>query len=331
MRSPRLSLHLALAGVLTAGVALAAPFASAQEVKMPCSTARVIVPWPAGGESDIITRVFTDAANKLGAKPQLQVVNVSGQAGNKGTKDALAAPADGCTVFNVHQSIISAYLTGRTDFTWDAFIPIGGVTVTAMILGAHPSAPFTDLKTLQAYAKANPEKVLAGASLGSTSHFNLARMQNALGVKFKYIAYDGTRERMTALLSNTIQLGQLSETAAAQYMKSGELKVLGLIYKEKSRLVPEMKTAKDQGFDLSVGTNRGFMLQKGTPKPVVDYYIALVKKVSENKDFIRQIEEKGSFIWNPVGADYVKWWEKEFADWKSDAMAVGLYEPKKKS
>jgi tripartite-type tricarboxylate transporter receptor subunit TctC len=136
---------------------------------------------------------------------------------------------------------------------------------------------------------------------------------------------------MTALLSNTIQLGQLSETAATQYMKSGELKVLGLVYKEKSALVPEMKTAKEQGFDISVGTNRGFMLQKGTPKPVVDYYIDLVKKVAANKDFIRQIEEKGSFIWSVGGNDYAKWWEQEFKDWKADAIAVGLYKPKGKS
>ena len=329
MRRRKLWSRAAIAGAFSTGFLLTCGLA--QAAQMPCSTARVIVPWPAGGESDIITRVFTDAANKLGAKPHLQVVNVTGQAGNKGTKDALAAPADGCTVFNVHQSIISAYLTGRTDFTWDAFIPIGGITVTAMILGAHPSAPFTDLKTLQAYAKANPDKVLAGASLGSTSHFNLARMQNALGVKFKYVAYDGTRERMTALLSNTIQLGQLSETAAAQYMKSGELKVLGLVYKDKSALVPAMKTAKEQGFDISVGTNRGFMLQKGTPKPVVDYYIDLVKKVAANKDFIRQIEEKGSFIWSVGGNDYAKWWEQEFKDWKADAIAVGLYKPQGKS
>jgi tripartite-type tricarboxylate transporter receptor subunit TctC len=92
-----------------------------------------------------------------------------------------------------------------------------------------------------------------------------------------------------------------------------------------------MKTAKEQGFDISVGTNRGFMLQKGTPKPVVDYYIDLVKKVAANKDFIRQIEEKGSFIWSVGGNDYAKWWEQEFKDWKADAIAVGLYKPKGKS
>jgi len=321
--------RLACASAVIVACALVTTVASAQTPEMPCTTARVIVPFAAGGESDIITRIFTDAANKQGAKPQLQVVNVTGQAGNKGAKDALAAAPDGCTVFNAHQSVLSAYLTGRVNFTWDDFAPVGQITVTASIIGAHPSVPYNDLKGLQEYAKANPDKVLAGASLGSTSHFNLVRLQNALGVKFKYIAYDGTRERMTALLSKNIDIGQVSETAAAQYMKNNELKVLGLLFNEKSKLVPEMKTGKEQGFDLSIGTNRGFMLPKKTPKPIVDHYVQLVKKVAEDPDFKRQIEEKGSFVVYLGGDDYAKWWKQEFEDWKADAIAVGLYRPEK--
>ncbi len=330
MRTVALFSRLACAGAIVFGCALAPYTASAEDPKIPCSTARVIVPFAAGGESDIISRIFTDIANKHGAKPQLQVVNVTGQSGNKGAKDVLNAAPDGCTIFNAHQSVLSSYLTGRVNFTWDDFAPVGQITVTASIIGAHPSVPYNDLKGLQAYAKANPGKVLAGASLGSTSHFNLVRLQNVLGVKFKYVAYDGTRERMTALLSKNIDIGQISETAAAQYMKNNELKVLGLLFKEPSKNVPEMKTAIQQGFDLSIGTNRGFLLPKKTPKPVVDYYIKLVKAVAEDPAFKRQIEEKGSFVVYLGGQDYANWWKQEFEAWKSDAIAVGLYRPQKK-
>ena len=106
--------------------------------------------------------------------------------------------------------------------------------------------------------------------------------------------------------------------------------MLGLLFKEPSKNVPEMKTAIQQGFDLSIGTNRGFLLPKKTPKPVVDYYIKLVKAVAEDPAFKRQIEEKGSFVVYLGGQDYANWWKQEFEAWKSDAIAVGLYRPQKK-
>ncbi|MBI4183931.1 MAG: tripartite tricarboxylate transporter substrate binding protein [Proteobacteria bacterium] len=320
-------LAIATAGFVAGTLAAVTALSPAAAVEIPCNTARVIVPWAAGGESDIISRLFTEAANRLGAKPQLQVVNISGQGGNKGAKEALGAKPDGCTVFNAHQSVLSALLTGRVDFTWSDYAVAGNLTVTPSIIGAHPSVPFANFKELQAYAKANPEKVLAGASLGSTSHFNLVRLQNALGVKFKYISYDGTRERMTALLANNIQIGQISDTAAAQYLKSGELKVLGILFNKRSKLAPDVRTGAEQGVDLVIGTNRGFLLPKATPKPAVEYYTQLVKKVAEDPQFVKQMEDMGSFVVYMGGKDYEKWWAKEFEDWKEDAIAVGLYKP----
>ena len=83
-----------MAGAAFAALALAATGTSAQAADIPCRTAKLIVPWGAGGGTDVIFRTFVESVNKQGAKPQLQVVNISGQGGNKGAKEAKGAKAD---------------------------------------------------------------------------------------------------------------------------------------------------------------------------------------------------------------------------------------------
>ena len=123
---------------------------------IPCGTAKLIVPWSPGGGTDVIFRIVADAVNKAGANPQIQVVNISGQGGNKGAKEAAKAKPDGCTLFAIHQSAITSYFTGRVDFTWDAFEPVALLTRTPTIFGASPATPYNNLKELVAHAKKKP-------------------------------------------------------------------------------------------------------------------------------------------------------------------------------
>ena len=131
---------------------------------IPCGTAKLIVPWGAGGGTDVIFRQMVDKVNKNGAKPQLQVVNVGGQGGNKGAKQASKAKPDGCTLFAIHQSAITSYFTGRIDITWDAFETISMVTSTPSIIGANVNTPYNNISELVAAAKKAPGTITAGGT-----------------------------------------------------------------------------------------------------------------------------------------------------------------------
>lgn len=310
-----------------AAVAIAAPAlttVSAQAADIPCNNARLIVPWGAGGETDIIFRIVTEAANRLGAKPQMQVVNIGGQGGLKGTKQALKAKADGCTVFATFQHILASNLTGRIDFTWDAFVPVARLVQTASIIGAGNKAPFDNYKEMQAWAKANPNKLLAGGTLGSTSHFTLLQVQDALGVDMKIVSYDGTAQRMKALLANTIHIGQISETATAKHVKTGSIKPIALNAPERSKALPDLKTAKEQGFDIEITSDRGIVLPKGVSAEVVTYYSDLMEKVAKDPKFIKSITDKGSSVKFLSGDDYTAWWKKTNDDWTAIAKRLGV-------
>jgi tripartite-type tricarboxylate transporter receptor subunit TctC len=312
---------------LVATAALAIPAlttAPAHAVDIPCNTARLIVPWGAGGETDILFRIVTDAANRNGAKPQLQVVNMGGQGGIKGTKQAIKAKPDGCTVFATFQHVLASNLTGRIDFTWDAFVPVARMVQTASIIGAGNKAPFNNYKEMQAWAKANPNKLLAGGTLGSTSHFTLLQVQDALGIEMKVVSYDGTADRMKAMLANTIHIGQVSEATAAKHVKTGAIKVLAINAPERSKVLPDLPTATEQGFPIEITSDRGIVLPKGASPALVKYYADLMEKVSKDPQFIKAITEKGSKVAFLREDKYVAWWKTTDEKWTAIAKRLGV-------
>ncbi len=293
--------------------------------EIPCSTAKLIVPWKAGGGTDIIFRVVVEAVNKQKLKPQIQVVNITGQGGNKGAKEARGSKPDGCTLFAMHQSAITSYLSGRVDFTWDAFEPVAMLTNTPSIIGASKSVPYNDVSGLVKAAQGKPEEILAGGTLGSTSQFIFLLLEDSAGVKFKHISYDGTRERMTALLANNIQLGEINVTAAQKYIKTNELKALGIATPQRDPRVPDVKTLKEQGVDLVFGLDRGVMLPKGTSAEIIKHYETAFLKAMNDPAVTSQLEAKGSLVRALNSVDYRKHLTQTFDTLKTTAIKVGIY------
>ena len=291
----------------------------------PCKTAKLIVPWKPGGGTDVIFRIFANNINDTGVKPQIQVVNISGQGGNKGAKEARKSKADGCTLFAIHQSAITSYLNGRVDFTWDAFEPVALLTSSPDIVGAAGDAPYNNMADLIAASKAAPGTILTGATFGSTSQFMWLIMEDLTGMKFKYVPFDGTRERMTALLSNTIQLGTLNVVAGKKYIKGGELKALGIAAAERNDQVPDLPTLREQGIDLVYALRRGIVAPKGTSGDVIDHWAGVFKKATEDPSVLAQMKAKGTGVEYVGPAGYLDWFKMTYADHEKVAIKIGMY------
>ncbi|MFK5980534.1 MAG: tripartite tricarboxylate transporter substrate binding protein [Rhizobiaceae bacterium] len=316
-----------LKGVLTsaaivAGLVMGAPAGAAD---LGCKTAKLIVPWGAGGGTDIIFRIFANSINEAGAKPQLQVVNVGGQGGNKGAKEARKAKPDGCTLFAIHQSAITSYLNGRVDFTWDAFEPVAQVTNTADVFGSAGDVPWKDYEGFKKHALANPGKLLTGATFGSTSQFEWLILETKTGIKLKYVPFDGTRQRMTALLSGAIQLGSLNVTSGKKYLQGGELKAFAIAAEERSKHLPDLPTFKELGVDMVYGIVRGVVAPKGTSQKVIDHWAAAIKKATEDPKVMSQMDAKGSEVIYSGPADYRAWFEQTYKDHEKIAISIGMF------
>ena len=116
-------------------------------VELPCRAVKLIVPWGAGGGTDVIFRVVANTAQRLLGK-DIIVQNIGGQGGNKGAKAAKASRLNGCTLFAGHDSMQTSYVQARVDFSYFAFEPIVLLTHTPSLLGAHPGVPWNSEKSL---------------------------------------------------------------------------------------------------------------------------------------------------------------------------------------
>lgn len=319
--------HSLIAGVAVGAAALAfAPgVAEAHHQAPKCSTAKLIVPWKAGGGTHVLFSIFEKTIKNLDVKSKIKVVTIPGQSGNKGAKVAAKAKPDGCTLFAIHQSAITNYLNGRIKFHFGEFETVALLTSTPDIVGASGQAPWNTFAELKKAALAKPGTILTGATFGSTSQFMWLIMEDLTGMKFKYVPFDGTRQRMTALLSNAIQLGVLNVASGRKYLENGDLKGYAIADTKRSKHLPNMPTMRELGVDMVFALKRGIVAPKGTGKHIIEYWSGVFKQAAEDKDLLKQMDAKGTDIkWVGPG-EYRKWAEKTYTDYEKVAIKIGMY------
>jgi len=275
-------------------LAIAAAFAAPAQAAYPERPIKLIVPWAAGGDTDVIYRTFQqDFQKRLGGT--VVVANVGGASGTKGARESKDSPPDGYTIFAMHDSIHSTYYTGVADVNWSDFQPICLVSATPSIITASPKTPWSDMKALLAEAKAKPGTVTVGATLGSTSHFFPAMVEKAAGVKFKYVSYEGTAPRMNALLGSHIDLAESNLTQKGK-ADAGQMKFLAVATDKRMAEVPNVPTLKELGIDVEYAVNRGLVAPKGTPADVMAKLGAACGGAAKEPEFAEQMKKHGTIV-----------------------------------
>ena len=289
-----------------------------------CGTAKLIVPYKPGGGTDIIFRLFANAANNAGAKPSLQVVNISGQSGMKGAKEVRKAKADGCTLLAHHEALITNLVAGKSDFSWDAFEPVAILSYTPYVLAAQGEAPFSTIAELIAAAKKAPGEISVGVGLASTSHFLTLILEDKTGIKLKNVPYDGTKAKVSALLAGTVDLAALDVISSKKYISQGTIKVLATATEERDPLLPDVPTFKEQGVDLVYGLNRGIYLPKGTPDDIVSHWEGVFAKAAKDDSMVEGLRKKGTTIKYADAAGLRKLMSEQNESFIAIAKAIGL-------
>jgi tripartite-type tricarboxylate transporter receptor subunit TctC len=228
---------------------------------------KLIVPWPAGGDTDNIFRPFAPLLQKNIGQPVV-IANVAGASGTKGAKEAKDSPPDGYSLYAVHDYIHSTYYTGVADVQYTDFEPICMISSTASVLTASPKTPWHDWKSLLADARARPGQISVGATLGSTSHFFPALIEKAAGIKFKYVSYEGLAPRMNAILGGHVDLTDANMTQKGK-VEAGQLKFIAIATEKRNPEIPNVPTLKELGINVVYDVNRGIMAPKGTPAEVI--------------------------------------------------------------
>ena len=224
--------------------------ACAQE-RYPVKPVRVIVPFPAGGPTDIVGRVIAGKLSELLGQ-QFVVENRTGGGGNIGTEVAAKAPADGYTLLvatvSTHAINPGVYKKLPYDPVKD-FAPIAQVGVTPSILSVHPSIPVKDVKGLIALAKANPGKLTYGsAGLGSILHLCGEQFKTgAGGLNILHVPYRGSTPMNADLIAGHIAMVFDGTPTALPLVQTGKIRAIGAGMATRARALPELPTLQEQG------------------------------------------------------------------------------------
>ena len=229
------------------GLTAAAGLASAQS--WPTRPIRMIVPFPAGGTLDILTRQLGLEISRSTGQPFL-VENKPGGGTVIGV-DAAAKSSDGHSFVMVANSFtVNATLVKDLPYdTLKDLQPVGLVARTANVLAAHPSVPAANLQELIAYAKKNPGKLTyASFGNGTTAHFAGEMLKLMAGIDMVHVPYKGQLPGMNDVIAGRVDLmfGNLPEFLPQ--IQAGKLKAYGTTYLERAKLAPQIPTIAEQGF-----------------------------------------------------------------------------------
>ncbi len=316
---------------VAAGMAFAALSAGAWAQGYPTKNVTLVVPFAAGGPTDVVARVL--AAGMAKSLGQTVVVeNKTGAGGTLAAGFVAKAPADGYTVLIHHNGMATATALYRklaynplTDFEY-----IGQVVDVPMTLLGKKDLPAKNLAELTAYVKANAKTInLANAGLGAVSHLCGMLFMKSLGVELQTVPFQGTAPAMNALLGGQVDLLCDQTTQTLQHIKAGTVQNYGVTTLERIGSLPNAPSLNEaglKGFEVKVW--HGVYAPKGTPKPALDKLNEALRAAIKDPVFASRMGELGGDV-VPVAKQSPEalktWLQAEIDKWGPVIRSAGVY------
>ena len=310
--------RLALATLATAAAAALLPLAANAQA-YPSKPITIIVPFSAGGTTDILARVVGQALTaELGQS--VIIDNRAGAGGNIGGQLAARSQADGYTLFmgtvGTHAINESLYKKMPFDPIKD-FAPLSRVANVPNLLVAHPSQPFKTVPEMIAYAKANPGKINFGSSgSGSSIHLSGELFKSMAKVDMVHIPYKGSAPAVNDLLGNQIAIMFDNMPSAIQHVRAGKLHAIAVTTAKRSPELPNVPTIAEAGVPGYEATSWfGLFAPAATPAPIVAKLNKAIVKVLGQADVKQKIADQGGEIVAETPAQFAAFIKAETVKW----------------
>jgi len=264
MRSHALAAFLALIGALSTADIIAQPY--------PSRPVTIVVPFSAGGPTDVLARLLSDRMRKPLGQPVL-VDNTTGAGGSIATGKVVRAAPDGYTVCIGHWGthvVNGAYYSLPFDVLND-FAPVALIASNPQLIISKVAVPARDLKEVIAWINANQGKVLMGTGgVGGASHMAAIYFQNAINAKFQYVNYRGGAPALQAVLGGEVDLYVTQISNVAAQIKAGKVRAYAVTAPTRQAAAPEVPTVDEAGLPgLHTSVWHGTWLPKNTPREIV--------------------------------------------------------------
>jgi tripartite-type tricarboxylate transporter receptor subunit TctC len=288
---------------------------------------RIIVPYPPGGQTDIITRWLGEKLSPVLGQPVL-AENRAGAQGIVGLEAAKNAAPDGYTFVysNVSNISLNPHMYERLPYDGQKdFAPVTqlGLSVLAMVV---PSSlgPKT-LKEFVAYAKANPGKVsFASFGNGSTSHIYGEMLKGAAGFDMVHVSYKGAGPAVQDIMAGHASTGIHDLASAGPHVASGKLVALAVTGPRRWPALPDLPTFLEQGYPLDIAGWNGIMAPAGTPQPVLDRMSAEINRIIQAPEGREQILKYGLLVTGTTPAEFADIIRRDTPKWGEVIKKAGI-------
>jgi len=262
---------LRISGAIAVGVVLCLSPPMLRAEDYPTRPITVIVPFPAGGPSDVVARIVTEHMGRTLGQT-LVIENVGGAGGTIGSARVAAAAPDGYTLLagSMGSHVAAPVLTPNIRYSASDFVPIGLTAHSPPVIVARKDFPAKDLREFIAVLKKRGDEVRqAHGGIGSSSHMACLLFTLAIGVKPQLIAYRGTGPAMNDLLGGHVDFFCEQSVSVAQQVKGGAVKAYAVGAPERLPSLPDVPTAKELGVDYQMSIWSGIFAPHGTPPAIV--------------------------------------------------------------
>jgi tripartite-type tricarboxylate transporter receptor subunit TctC len=296
----------------------------------PDRTLTMVIPFAAGGPTDVLGRVMAQRMGEI-LKQTVIVENIGGAGGMTGGRKVADATPDGYTML---LGTVGTQAQGQTLYKkplYNAitdFAPVGLIADVPIVLIVNKDVPANNLKEFVAYAKANQDKMQYGsAGAGSATHLGCVVLDTAMGTKIIHVPYKGTGPAMQDLIGGRINFLCDIITTAKPQIDSGAVKGLAIMTTERSPVLPNLPTTKEQGLDALAYTWNALYLPKGTPPDVVKKLNAAMVEAMKTPAVKDRLQSLGAMV---VSADrstpeYLgKFTADEIKKWQAPIKASGV-------
>ncbi|CAP43764.1 Bug family tripartite tricarboxylate transporter substrate binding protein [Bordetella petrii] len=312
-----------LAGAALAGLL---PVAAAQAA-YPERAITIVVPFPAGGTTDVVARVLADKLSGI-FKQSVIVENRQGAGGNIGAAYVARAKADGYTLLvssagplSINQQL---YANPGYDPARD-FAPVSLLASVPIMLAANPQAPYTSVAELIAYAKQHPGSIAYGSQgSGTTSHLTMELLKLEAGIDLQHIPYRGSAPAATDLIGGQIQVMFDNSPTTYPQVRAGAMRALGVASAQRIASMKDIPAIAETvpGFESEAWF--GLVAPAGTPEDVVRDLNAAVRQVLADPAVIKRFDEVGVRLVGDTPQAFGQFIQAEMAKWGKIIQATGL-------
>ena len=322
MTMPRLTLFIAVALCAT-GVGIA----RAQPTSYPERAVRIIVPFPAGGATDIVARALAERMSAAWKQPVI-IENVAGATGAIGSAQAARAPRDGYTLIAGVGTTTAILKALRSKLAFDPindFAPVSLITTFPNILVVRGDFPAANVKELIEAAKANPGKyTYASSGYGSSIHLGAELFKLTTATDIVHVPYTGSAPAITALLGGHVDLIFDTMPSIWPNVQSGKLRALGVAGLQRAPIAPELAAIAETLPGFEVTSWEGILAPAGTPPVVIAKIAAEIRRIAAEPSFVDSLRKLGAVATSSTPEEFSAFIHADYAKWQRVVREAGI-------